>query len=147
LIPCISRFKASFKNACDIKGYQNLVISLSGDENRLGTRAEKHCILKFNEVPVFAQLNCFQIQAEYLVVGFCQEVAALFCGYVFRSLCVHLVKLNSLKMLAERVAMGISPKRWWQGAHPHGHPSIMFTVGTSGKFKMSEMGEKLTDRH
>jgi len=50
-------------------------------------------------------------------------------------------------MLAERVAMGISPKRWWQGAHPHGHPSIMFTVGTSGKFKMSEMGEKLTDRH
>jgi len=62
-------------------------------------------------------------------------------------MCVHLIKLNSLKMLAERVAMGISPKRWWQGAQAHGHPSIMFTVGTSGKFKMSEMGEKLTDRH
>lgn len=100
------------------------------------------CILKFNEVSVFAQLNCFQIQVKILVVGCCcgQEVAALLCGYFLPGvMCVHLINFNSLKMFGRSSGHTHPGKKGTVAIHQ----ICTFTVGTSGKFKMSR---RKTDR-
>lgn len=102
------------------------------------------CILKFNEVSVFAQLNCFQIQVKILVVRCCcgQEVAALLCGYFLPGvMCVHLINFNSLKMFGRSSGHTHPGKReLW--------PSIKYARLRSARVgNLKWAAGKLTGRH